>query len=84
MKVDGRCQVCGDEGESILHILFQCTAARHVWALFGIPRPETAFEEGSLLEQSKLSATIEEEFSWRYKSLKVMAMDPMVHLEEHK
>lgn len=28
LKVDERCQVCGVEGESIHHILFQCHIAR--------------------------------------------------------
>lgn len=31
MKVDNRCQTCGMEGESILHVLFQCDPARQAW-----------------------------------------------------
>lgn len=48
MKIDTRCQACGEEGESILHMLFQCAPARQVWALSGVPRPEIAFEDGSV------------------------------------
>lgn len=40
MKVDERCQVCGVEGESIQHLLFECDCARYVWALSGISQPE--------------------------------------------
>lgn len=48
LQIDGRCQTCEAEGESILHALFQCAPARQVWALFGIPRPEIGFEKGSI------------------------------------
>lgn len=48
MKVDNRCQTCGLEGESILHVLFQCDPARQDWALSGNPRHVISFEEGSL------------------------------------
>lgn len=33
MKVDPRCQKCGEEGESINHVLFTCPAARLVWRI---------------------------------------------------
>lgn len=39
MKIDGRCQICGMEGESIHHTLFDCDVARQVWAHSGIPHP---------------------------------------------
>ena len=48
MKVDERCQLCGVEGETIQHTLFQCAAARHVWAISGIPQPEFDLQEGHL------------------------------------
>lgn len=48
MKVDERCQLCGLEGESIQHVLFQCAAARHVWAISGIPQPRFELQEGAL------------------------------------
>lgn len=31
MKCDSRCQMCGQEGESVNHLLFNCPAARQVW-----------------------------------------------------
>lgn len=49
MKIDNRCQTCGSEEESILHVLFHCAPARQVWALSGIPHPKIGFDEGSLL-----------------------------------
>ncbi|KAL0742854.1 hypothetical protein Bca4012_084367 [Brassica carinata] len=48
LKIDERCQVCGLEGESILHVLFQCDAARQVWAFSGIPQPRFQFQGGSI------------------------------------
>lgn len=48
MKVDGLCQICGDAEESINHLLFTCTYARHIWALSDIPHPETGFNQTSL------------------------------------
>lgn len=49
MRVDERCQVCGVEGETILHVLFQCDPARQLWALSGIPYPESGLEVGTLV-----------------------------------
>ncbi|KAF8098745.1 hypothetical protein N665_0259s0016 [Sinapis alba] len=47
MKVDDdRCQLCGEEAESVLHVLFKCPAARHVWAISGILHPEFDFQSG--------------------------------------
>ena len=43
MKVDMRCQLCGLEGESINHTLFECCVARQVWALSGMPHPRNGF-----------------------------------------
>lgn len=48
MKVDARCQLCGNEGEDVHHVLFDCDPARQAWALSGIPHPEFGFREGSL------------------------------------
>lgn len=44
VKGDGRCQVCGLEGESIHHVLFQCDLARQVWAFSNVPQPEGEFQ----------------------------------------
>lgn len=48
MKVDERCQVCGDDEESVNHVLFTCSLARQVWALTGIPSPQWGFQNGSV------------------------------------
>ncbi|XP_013690321.2 uncharacterized protein LOC106394286 [Brassica napus] len=50
MKVDSRCQRCGEEGESINHVLFTCPAARLVWATSGFPFLQRSFEYRSLYE----------------------------------
>ncbi|XP_018479119.1 uncharacterized protein LOC108850033 [Raphanus sativus] len=50
MKVDSRCQNCGEDGESINHVLFTCPAARVVWASSGIPFPLRGFENRTLHE----------------------------------
>lgn len=48
MKVDERCQLCGFEGESINHAIFNCTFARQVWALSDYPFPLRGMDKGSL------------------------------------
>lgn len=48
MKIDSRCQMCGQEGESINHVLFTCPVARQVWAIFLFPFPEGGFSEESV------------------------------------
>ncbi|XP_056855828.1 uncharacterized protein LOC130505243 [Raphanus sativus] len=48
MRIDGRCQLCGLEGETIIHVLFHCDPARQVWVLSGVPCSEIGFENGSL------------------------------------
>lgn len=48
MTVDERCQACGDEGESINHILFTCHVARQAWALSSIPHPKGGFHSDSI------------------------------------
>ena len=48
MKVDSRCQTCGEEPESINHMLFTCPFARLVWASSSIPYPNGGFDEGSI------------------------------------
>ncbi|XP_013731064.2 uncharacterized protein LOC106434754 [Brassica napus] len=50
VKMDSRCQICGNEGESINHLLFQCTLSRQVWAEAGIPQPEFGFHETSIYQ----------------------------------
>lgn len=48
MKVDPRCQRCGEIGESINHVLFKCLAARLVWATSGFPFLPRGFEHRGL------------------------------------
>ena len=48
MSIDPRCQICGEEGESINHVLFNCSVARQVWALSGVPTPEFGFQHRAL------------------------------------
>ncbi|XP_019082488.1 PREDICTED: probable serine/threonine-protein kinase dyrk2 [Camelina sativa] len=50
LKVDTRCQRCGNEGESSNHVLFSCTVARQIWALFNFPCPENGFDSQSLYQ----------------------------------
>lgn len=48
MKVDMRCQFCGDEPESANHIFFTCHVARRVWAEAEFPARENGFHESSI------------------------------------
>ena len=48
MSIDPSCQICGQEGESINHVLFTCSVARQVWALSGVSTPEFGFQNGSI------------------------------------
>lgn len=48
MKCDDVCQTCGREGESVNHVLFEYTFARHVWALSSFPSPSGSFDEESI------------------------------------
>ena len=48
MSINPRCQICGEEGESINHVLFNCSVARQVWALSGVPTPEFGFQHRAL------------------------------------
>ena len=48
LKSDLVCQTCGADGESVNHVLFQCTFARQVWALSGFPVPKGGFDDGSV------------------------------------
>lgn len=74
MKVDVRCQRCGQEGESINHVLFTCPAARRVWAQSCFLFPRRGFEHITLLENFnyllslpkalKIPEELERSFSW--------------------
>lgn len=48
MKVDDCCQICGQEGESVNHILFLCPFARQVWVLSDFPSPVHGFQNGAV------------------------------------
>jgi len=48
MNVNPCCQICGQEGESINHVLFTCSVARQVWELSGVPTPEFGFQNSSI------------------------------------
>ncbi|XP_048628012.1 uncharacterized protein LOC125608690 [Brassica napus] len=48
LKVDDLCQICGFVEESINHLMFDCTYARQIWALSGIPNPENGFHQSSI------------------------------------
>lgn len=50
MKVDPRCQRCGEDNESINHVIFTCPVARRVWATSGFPFPPRGFEHRQLYE----------------------------------
>ncbi|XP_013705040.1 uncharacterized protein LOC106408899 [Brassica napus] len=50
MKCDLVCQTCGNEGESINHVLFSCTLARQVWAVSEFPTPQGGFHEDSVYQ----------------------------------
>lgn len=67
MKIDSRCQICGGEGESVNHVLFSCTLARHVWALSNFHSPQFGFDDATLFSN----------FYFLLKSAKNM----LVHLE---
>lgn len=44
IKLDPVCQTCGDQGESINHVIFGCSIARQVWAIAKVPCPENGFD----------------------------------------
>lgn len=48
MKVDYRCQLCGCDGESINYVLFNCTIARHIWAMSDFPCPRNGCDANSI------------------------------------
>lgn len=47
MCKDLRCQFCGCDEESTNHVLFSCSIARQVWALYDFPSPPGGFESHS-------------------------------------
>ncbi|CAA7032495.1 unnamed protein product [Microthlaspi erraticum] len=48
LKTDDLCQICGLAGESINHVIFNCSIARQVWALSNYPHPLNGFDNGSV------------------------------------
>ncbi|XP_019094484.1 PREDICTED: uncharacterized protein LOC109129907 [Camelina sativa] len=74
LKIDSRCQSCGMEGESANHVLFTCSVARQVWALYGYPNPLNEFDSESLYQNlnylilvskdSKVQVEIRKAFPW--------------------
>lgn len=48
MNIDSRCQTCGEDGESINHVLFSGSLARQIWALSNIPWPDGGFDSNAL------------------------------------
>lgn len=46
--MDTRCQACGLEGESINHVIFDCTVARQIWTLSDLPWHRVGFDSGSI------------------------------------
>lgn len=47
IRMDPCCQACGFQGESINHILFDCSVARQVWALAYVPQPMNGYDKTS-------------------------------------
>lgn len=47
IRMDPVCQACGFQGESINHILFDCSIARQAWALAYVPSPLSGFDKVS-------------------------------------
>lgn len=47
MFTDLTCTACGQENETICHVLFTCTAAKDVWSLSGLPSPTLYFSQSS-------------------------------------
>lgn len=43
IHVDDGCLMCGEETETINHIMFQCPLARQIWALSLLPFPKNVF-----------------------------------------
>ena len=48
IRCDTQCQVCGNEEESINHVLFECPLALQTWALSNIPSCPGVFSTQSL------------------------------------
>lgn len=48
MKLDWRCQFCGEDVESINHVLFTCPIARQLWALSNFSIPKDGYDQFSL------------------------------------
>lgn len=48
IQIDSKLQICGNDGESINHVLFSCTLARHIWAMSSFPCLDSGFDDISL------------------------------------
>lgn len=48
MKTNSCCQICGLGGESVNHVLFDCTIAKQTWALSNFPLPPNGFDHSSV------------------------------------
>lgn len=68
MKVDTRCQACGEAPETINHVLFGCHVARQVWALSNIPHPRGGFHESSIFSNLSFLINLKREGNWPSRS----------------
>lgn len=47
IQIDPICSLCGEEPQSICHMLFHCPRAKEVWSLSNFPLPPTGFSRTS-------------------------------------
>ncbi|KAG7577746.1 Ribonuclease H domain [Arabidopsis thaliana x Arabidopsis arenosa] len=62
MRSDPRCQICGEEGESINHVLFTCSVARQLWAISGVPTPEFGFGRSAIFANMQFLFELQKNF----------------------